>query len=62
MPALLSRARRDVLYASVETVLAGMGAGLVLLVFYPLTLCVAGAKGLVRAARLSSVGYPRSAR
>jgi len=38
-------------HASVDAIFATLAGALVLLVFYPLTLCAAGVKGLVRIVR-----------
>jgi hypothetical protein len=51
MPAPGGRMASEVLHASVDTLLATIAGGLVLLVFYPLTLCAAGVKGVVRLVR-----------
>jgi hypothetical protein len=37
--------------SSVDVILAAIAGGLVLAVFYPLTLCATGVKGLVKAVR-----------
>ncbi len=38
-------------HASVDAIVATLAGALVLVVFYPLTLCAAGVKGLVRIVR-----------
>ena len=48
MPARLSN---EVLRIPADTILATVAGGLVLLVFYPLTLCATGVKNLVRMVR-----------
>ena len=44
-------------HVSADTIAATIAGGLVLLVFYPLTLCAAGIKGLVRMARPHLSGH-----
>jgi len=38
-------------HASADTIVATLAGGLVLLIFYPITLCAAGVKGLARMVR-----------
>jgi len=51
MPASGGRPASEVLHATADTLLATVAGGVVLLVFYPLTLCASGVKGLVRMIR-----------
>jgi len=57
MPASGGRvpAHIEVWHASVDAIVATIAGGLVLLVFYPLTLFAAGVKGLIRMVRLHLV-------
>jgi hypothetical protein len=51
MPAAGSPTASAVLRASADTLIATIGGGLVLLVFYPITICAVGVKGLARMIR-----------
>jgi hypothetical protein len=51
MPAAGSPTASVVLRASADTLIATIAGGLVLLVFYPITICAAGVKGLARMIR-----------
>jgi hypothetical protein len=52
---MLDSARRspsELLHASTDVIVAAIAGGLVLVVFYPLTLCAAAVKGLLAILRL----------
>ncbi len=55
------RAGPELWHVSVDAVAATVAGGLVLLVFYPLTLCAAGVKSLIRAVRPHLVSHPEPA-
>lgn len=51
MPVSGSRPASGVAHACADAILATVAGGLVLLVFYPITLCLMGVKGVVRTIR-----------
>jgi hypothetical protein len=51
MHARAGKRASEVWHASADTIIANLAGGLVLLVFYPITLCAAGVKGLARIVR-----------
>ena len=51
MPASVSQVASAAWHASADTIVATIAGGLAVLVFYPITLCAAGVKGLLRAMR-----------
>jgi hypothetical protein len=51
MPASSNPSPSDVLHASADIVLAAVAGGLVVMIFFPLTLCAAGISSLVKIVR-----------
>jgi hypothetical protein len=57
MPASGGRKSRVFFHASADAIAATIAGGVVLLVFYPLTVCAAGVKTLVRMVRPHSLSH-----
>jgi hypothetical protein len=59
---MLGRVAPEVWRASADAIIATVAGGLVLVIFYPITLCAAGAKNLVRMIRPNLLSHPERQR